>query len=81
MCLFYFGQNLESKKKVVGILGTCLPTTSYKNDIERYKLSHCVQLADSHRLMCILTFFGYHLTLRSRDLRSPEVKIRPTFGG
>ena len=55
--------------------------TSYRNEIERCRWPHCVQLAELHRFRCILTFFGYHLTPSSRDLRSPEVKIWLTFRG
>ena len=55
--------------------------TSYRNEIERCRLSHCVQLAESHQLMCILTFLGHHLTISLRGLRSPEVKIWRTFRG
>ena len=31
-----------------------LRITSYRNEIERCRLSHCVQLAESHQLMCIV---------------------------
>ena len=33
-------------------------------------VSYCVQLVKTQRLTCMSPFFGYHLTLKARNLRS-----------
>ena len=49
---------------------------SYRNDIEQCGWSHCIQLVNRWLIgyLCISTFFGYHLTLRSRDMRSQDLR-------
>ena len=44
--------------------------TFYRNVVDRWGWSHCVQLAKTHRLICPLAFSGHHFILRSRHLRS-----------
>ena len=46
--------------------------TSYRNEIRRWERSHCVQVFETDRLICILTSSCHQLPVRSHGLRLPE---------
>ena len=47
-----------------------LPLTFDRIEIERWRWSQCVSLAQTHRLICNMTYLARHVTSRDLDLRS-----------
>ena len=53
-----------------------LPLTFDAIKIERWGCSQCVSLAETHRLICNMTYLARHVTSRHLDLRStPEIDL------
>ena len=47
-----------------------LPVTFDRTEMERWEWSQCVSLAQTHRLVCNITYLAQHVTSRDLELRS-----------